>query len=298
MRAAPLLTLLAFAAPPPVGQLEAQTGRPAAARTTGTFEDPRLTESSGVAVSRRHQGLLWTINDSGEPLLFLTDTLGRTVGAFTVRGAAVVDWEALALGPCGRERGGDCLYIADTGDNAENRESATLYRIPEPDRAAPDGLTAPAEQLDFFYQDGSPDVEAIVVEQSGDVLLIAKGRSRGALVFRLPATAWGRRSAAAAIRTDSLPIPTSLLQLQLVTDAALAPDGEGVAVRTYREVHFFRRAGDGRLRADPVRPVCQLGDFFSQGEGLAWWDEETLVLTSETGLFRRGAITLVRCPRQ
>ncbi len=89
-------------------------------RRTGTLRDRDLRESSGVAVSHRDPGVLWSINDSGNPAtLFATDTLGRPLAAIAVTGAENVDWEAIAAGPCGTA--GTCLYIADTGDNRERR---------------------------------------------------------------------------------------------------------------------------------------------------------------------------------
>src|SRR2546428_7078065 len=39
----------------------------------GTFQSPRLVESSGVAVSHAYRGVLWTHNDSGDgPYLYAT----------------------------------------------------------------------------------------------------------------------------------------------------------------------------------------------------------------------------------
>ena len=270
----------------------------ALAGRTGTFKDPRLLESSGVVASRRHPGYLWTMNDSGgEPVLFLTDTTGTALAAFRVPGAVNVDWEALGRGPCGGG-GRACLYIGDTGDNGENRRSVRLYRVPEPDSAArgPAGVTGRAEALEVTYPDGPHDVEAMYVEPDGGVVLITKGRGEGVLVFRVPAAAWHRPGPALARRADSLPIPASLLTGRLVTDAALSPDGKLVAVRTYRDIWFFARDETGRLRPDPTHPVCEITSEEPQGEGIDWLDRETLVLTSERGLFPAGTITLIRCP--
>ena len=90
--------------------------RASSVRRTGTFAHPLLDESSGVAASRRQPGVLWTMNDSGnDAWIFATDTMGRDHGALAVADARNRDWEAIALGPCGTQ---ECLYIADTGDNA------------------------------------------------------------------------------------------------------------------------------------------------------------------------------------
>ncbi|HEX9611134.1 MAG TPA: hypothetical protein VF978_04545, partial [Gemmatimonadales bacterium] len=99
---------------------------------TGEFKNPRLTESSGVAVSRTHTGVLWTHNDSGDgPYLYATDLRGGDRGFLRVSGAEAIDWEDMALGPCPLR--GTCLYLADTGDNLEVRPSVTVYAVPEPE---------------------------------------------------------------------------------------------------------------------------------------------------------------------
>lgn len=291
-------TLVALLIPAALaGQTAAKPG--AEARRTGTFQDRRLLESSGVVTSRKHPGLLWTMNDSGgEAALFLVDTAGITLATYAVPNAVNTDWEALGRGPCGKR---ECIYIGDTGDNGRDRRSVTLYRTPEPNppRAGEKGWSGTAakpEALEVRYPDGSHDVEAMYVEPDESVALITKGRSGGALVFRVPGSAWGERRPVVALRSDSLPIPIGFLTGRLVTDAALAPDGHRVAVRTYRDIWFFTRDTTGRLTPDPTRPVCDIAGLEPQGEGIDWWDESTLVLTSERGLFPAGTITLIRCP--
>ena len=91
---------------------------------------PGLSEGSGLALSRRVPGRLWTHNDSGKPILFALDARGAVTGRIEVTGATVEDWEAIAVGPCGT---GSCLYIGDIGDNNASRKRITIYRLPEPD---------------------------------------------------------------------------------------------------------------------------------------------------------------------
>ena len=274
----------------------AQNPPQAVSRRTGTFQDRRLGESSGVVASRRHPGWLWTMNDSGgDPVLFLTDTTGAALGIYPVRGASNVDWESLGRGPCGRLV---CLVIGDTGDNGERRSSVTLYRIQEPDSAATAGR-APgpaAESLTLRYPDGPHDVEALYVEPDGSIILITKGRRGGVVSFRVPADAWVPGRVAKPVEVDRLPIPARLMTGRVVTDAAIAPGGVRVAVRTYRDVYFFLRDPDGHLRADPNRPVCDIAGREPQGEGIDFWDQDTLVLTSERASFPAGIVTLLRCP--
>jgi hypothetical protein len=263
---------------------------------TNPFQDRRIRESSGVVASRTHRGLLWTLNDSGgEPVLFLTDTAGAALGSFRVTGAVNLDWEALGRGRCGTT---DCLYIGDTGDNRERRRAVTLYRVPEPEPLSTpgEGTAAGMRALQVEYPDGSHDVEAIYAEPDGGVVLITTGRSGGIWSYRVAASAWQRAGIARAERLDSLPIPVSLTRGRAVTDAALSPDGAVVVVRTYRDLWFFSRTADGRLRLDSARPMCPALDLQLAGEAVDWWDARTLVLTSERGGGRAGTILLARCP--
>ena len=260
------------------------------------FQDSRIGESSGVVASRKHPGLLWTMNDSGgDPVLFLSDSSGAPLGAFTIPNASNVDWEALGRGPCDS---GECLYIGDTGDNGERRRSVTLYRVAEPGPQSPpkDGVAGTSAVAQVEYPDRAHDVEALYVEPDGSVILMTKGRRGGILTFRVPVSAWGSRSMTTAERVDSLPITANIPLGRAVTDAAMSPDGTRVVVRTYREVWFFTRSADGHLSLDPARPVCDLTGLQRQGEAVDWWQGDTLVLTSERGSGRAGTIFLVQCP--
>ena len=83
-----------------------------------------------------------------------------------------------------------------------------------------------------------------------------------------------------------------------MTDAAISSDGKRVAVRTYHEIAFYIRDSGGKLTPEPGTPPCEIGGLEPQGEGIDWWDHDTLVLTSERALASAGTITLVRCPRR
>lgn len=261
---------------------------PAEVRQTGSFADNRLVESSGVAVSRTHPGVLWTHNDAGHAaVLFATDTLGSALGRWTVTDARSVDWEDIAVGPCAI---GQCLYIGDVGDNQETRPAVMLYRVPEPDPATGGGVTLRVDTLHLRYPDRPRDVEALFVDHEGGTWLISKGRSTGIILYHVPAEAWQAGGAVATL-VDTLPIQHHLPSGRLVTGAAIASDGRSVVVRTYRDLFLFTLDG-GRL--EPAAPPnrCEILGLEPQGEAVDWWDGSTLVLTSES---RRGPVHLLRC---
>jgi hypothetical protein len=259
-------------------------------RLAGEFEHPLLRESSGVAASRRQPGILWTLNDSGnDATIFATDTLGRDHGAFTVAGAENRDWEAIAVGPCGPR---DCIYIADTGDNGRVRQSVRIFRVPEPSVASRRSRPPRAEVLEVRYSNGPRDVEAEFVGTDGSVYLIAKGRGRQPPAYRIPPEAWDRDGTVVADEMGRLPIGTGSFGNQ-ITDAALSPSGDLVAVRTYLAIYLFTLTRQGMLV--PLGIACGAAGLQLQGEGISWLDDRVLVLTSEGGFGSAGTIVLLEC---
>ncbi len=285
------LLLLLFCSAPAAGQ-GPWTFRPALdARRTGTFADPLLDESSGVAPSRRYPGVLWTHNDGSKPFLFATDTLGAALGVFRLA-AEVADWEDMALGPCGAAT---CLYLADAGDNRERRGTVRIHRLPEPDPAtARTGAVLRVEALQIRYPDHPHDVEAMWVDPNGDIHLVTKGRGNEIRQFRVPARAW-RTGRAVAQPLATLPIQASRRLDRFVTGAAVSPDGRLVALRTYREIYFFGRGPNGMLTLPAAPLACTLGGLDIQGEGIAWLDSQRLVLTSERAVLPAGTVSVARC---
>ena len=279
-------------------------------RTIAVHGRRDLTENSGLVMSASQPGILFTINDSGnEPLLFALDTTGANRGVWRLQGASNMDWEAIAGGPCGGNaasdsaKPGSCLYIADVGDNEARRKSLTLYRVREPIADSAGRMSAlSAESLSFTYDDRPHDVEAIYVAREGSVHLITKRplrtwlrRRRPSLVFAIPGSAWGGRSAIAH-RADSLGIVPGSAPNRLITDASLSRNGQLLAVRTYWQVYIFATdSTTGRVTAFQPRALCNVAGLHErQGEGIAWYpDGRQLVLSSEG---RDAPLRIIDCP--
>lgn len=267
--------------------------QPTNVRHPGAFRSPPLAESSGAIISRSHPGRFWSLNDSGNPAtLFLADTTATIHGFVRLAGVENTDWEAISAGPCGSAW---CLYVGDIGDNRAIRRSVTIHRVVEPGMAELRAQSAtPLDSLVVRYPDGPTDAESIVVTRAGDVAIITKGRTGRASAYWIAASEWSRGHATAR-SIGELPIRTSLLLGQLVTDAALTVDEQTFAVRTYQEVYFFRRTPASRWLPDQPNGVCSVAGFDIVGEGLAWWNRETLLMTSEVTRIGPGAITLLEC---
>ena len=250
---------------------------------TAVLAAPRLVEASGLAASRSHPGIYWAHNDSGDdPLLYTTDSTGADLGRVRLAGAAAVDWEDIALGPC-MVTPGDCLYVGDTGDNRVRRRSVTIYRLrePAPPRHALDTLrTVPLlDSIVVRYPDQPHDVEAVAVSPGGQIYLVTKPRSGEPHAFVLDAG----HPAPAAVDLGPLDIETNAVRGRQVTGGTVSADGRWMLLRTYVSLHAFRIEPDGRLAAAWPRAGLPLPVIETQGEGIDLDAEGRIVLISERG---------------
>ncbi len=217
-----------------------------AGTVVATIDDPRITEASGLAVSRTDPDLAYVINDSGQAqeLYAVQISTGSIVGVTSVTGGTWSDTEALSIDEDGT------LWIADTGDNLVQRDDAALYSLPEPGRG--DG-TAEAMRYPVTFEDGPRDVEALLVQPgTGAIFAISKSFDAGD-VYALPDDlAAGEVNVAE--RVASAP--------GVVTDAAFTTDGRSALLRTYGDVRVHDPADWSETRRIAVQPM-------QQGETLA-----------------------------
>jgi hypothetical protein len=240
-----------------------------------------VSEASGVALSRRTPGIIWSHNDSGAPVLFAFDASGKARGRVAVTGAAVDDWEDLAVGPCGQS---SCLFIADIGDNNRGRRQITIYRVPEP--RPEDKATAPAEALHAAYPDGPRDAEALFVGPGGQLFLVSKQDAGATTLYRV-----GQSVSAGQVRKLEA---VAQLPLDRATGAGASPDGSWVAIRSNKELFVYR----GQDLAGGRNPLPRRFDLTTlrepQGEGVTVGSDGDLYLTGEGG-GAGGTFARLRC---
>jgi hypothetical protein len=243
---------------------------------------PGLPESSGLAVSRAHDGILWTHNDSGDRSeVFAVDAAGGLHGVSNIVGARNDDWEDIAVGPCAA---GSCLYVADTGDNERKREETYIYRVVEPEPGSP---SARAERLTVRYPDHPRDTEAIFVLPPGDVYLVTKGRQDSQTLYRY-------RPGTVEKIVDLAPGPAAV-QRQ-ITAASASPSGEWVAIREYKLLSIYRTADLLARKTTPALRMDLTSVGEAQGEGVALLDNGRVVLSSEGGFKDSpGTIAILQC---
>lgn len=233
-------------------------------------------EASGLAASRTVPGRLWALNDSGEPALFALNTRGEMTARVRLSGAAVEDWEALAVGPC---PAGSCVYIGDIGDNRASRKRVTVYRVPEPEAGAQSA--AVADVFHAAYPDGAHDAETLLLTPDGTLIIVTKGETGPIALYRFPhdlrpgATAGLERIAAAG---ETKPKPGAR-----ITDGSVSPDGRWTALRTGSDLAFFRTADLLAGQWREVRRLALAPLKEPQGEAVALGAADTVFVAGEGG---------------
>ena len=242
---------------------------------------PEIPEASSLAVSRRNPGILWSHNDSGHaPVLFALDAAGALRGRVRVP-ILTRDWEDVSAARCSA---GDCLYIADIGDNGLARRRIQIYRVPEP--APGDAETAPPDVFSAAYADGPHNAEALFVV-GADVFIVTRDRTGG--LYR------STRPFAGGLELTLERV--GQLGLQAVSDAEASPDEASIIVRTSDEVVIYRTADVIRGGTVPYGLRIPIGGLKEpQGEGVALDADGMLYLASEGRPWNRaGRFMSLRC---
>ncbi|MFC5748690.1 hypothetical protein [Actinomadura rugatobispora] len=237
-----------------------------------TVSDPRITESSGLAVSRRHPGVTYTHNDSGGVAqVFALGPDGRTRAVLTLGGAGARDWEAMAVGR--DERGRPAIYVADIGDNLGGAwPYVTVYRIPEPETLRTRTLKATAFR--FKYEDGPRNAETMMINPRTNRLYVASKLFTGA-VYEAPARLSTSGSNLLRKVADSPPF---------ATDGAFSPDGRTCVIRTYLGARVYTVDGKGR----PGRSLTSVGlPSQEQGESITYSADGRSLLSGSEGARQR-----------
>ncbi|WP_255955974.1 WD40 repeat domain-containing protein [Streptomyces odontomachi] len=229
-----------------------------------TIEDPRITESSGLAASHAHPGIYWTHNDSDDgPYLYAIDSrTGKTVATVTMSGVGKPrDVEAISMGP------DDTLYVGDTGDNTGGGWSHVwIYRLPEPKELH--DQTVRATQYTVTYADGPRDAEALMVHPKTGRVYIADKKEDGGHLFEGPAT----------LSPTGTNVFRKVAPIDLwVTDGAFSPDGDQLVVRGYfGGILYDWRNGRPKRKATLTVPMQGQGEsvtYTADGSALMYGSE-------------------------
>ena len=213
------------------------------AREVGQLDPGLIPEASGIEVSSLFPGRLYHVDDSSTRF-YVTDPRGDLIQAVSIAGTNGIDVEDLALGPCGETT---CLFIADIGDNPEQRDSIEVIVVEEVEDF-PEQVS-PRHRISLRYPEGPEDAEAMAVDPNGDLFVLVKRifpeeSEPYSELFRLPAESWiGEANSGATLESVSgidFGDLASTLPGRLVTAMDFSEDGERLLVLTYLDAYEFR----------------------------------------------------------
>lgn len=245
----------------------------------GRFDRLVLPEASGIVKSRRHPGIFWVHNDSGNPpALFAIRRDGSVVREFRLS-VPNLDWEDIAADDRGH------LYLGDIGNNGGRLAIRVVYQFDEPDPARAAAAPLPVKAA-FFYrfsQGDRFDAEGLFLQDGGKTAVLVSKRfdGREAELFAIPL------DRPAPLLRPARPRRLGSLPgfVEPATGASLSADGNLLAVCATTVCRVYRQQSDRswRLLSENRYPPKEV-------EGVSW-DGPDLLLVSEGG-----GVDLLRTP--
>lgn len=231
----------------------------------GYYEHPAITESSGYQTSRAHDGVYWTLNDSGNPAaLYAVRADGELIAEIAVQGAENYDWEALA-----GDRQGN-LWIGEIGNNSRQRQDLALFVVSEPNPFH-DVETEVVARYPYRYPAENVDAEGLFLV--GGVPHIVSKESDRAVLYRFPALREGEQVVLETV--GELP------SARLVTGADISPGGRRLVVCTYDAFWVYKvpEASDDLTAFTRATPISLPNSF---GPEAVAFDGHDIILSSES----------------
>jgi hypothetical protein len=224
-----------------------------------------LTESSGMTVASGKPSF-WVHNDGGnDPEIYEVDLQGVLLSTLFVKGLNNVDWEDITRDPRGN------VYVGDFGNNGNNRQDLTIYRI-NPKTAAIDRINFRyADQTSFppIKQERTFDCEAMFFYRDS-LYLFSKNRGTDdrAKLYAVPAKPG-----------DYVLTPRDRIFLNSeVTGADIAPDGKRFALLSYGKLFFFGLE-NGKINFD--HPLTCVKVARNQAESVTFVSDTDVLISNE-----------------
>lgn len=225
----------------------------------GQSTDIRLQEASGLAVSIKNPGHLWTHNDSGgEPALYLINEKGGLVLTANLEGAVNFDWEDLA------GDGSGYLYIGDIGDNRAIRDFLIIYRVIEPEINGNLNQKVAFEKMVIQYEEGARDSETLMIDPFTKELVLLTKREENILVYSFPFEAG----------TSKVVKSKGQMSLTQLTAGDINARGD-ILIKNYNQIFYLENADKTPIVELLLNEAIVLIDYEieKQGEALTWSED-------------------------
>jgi hypothetical protein len=239
----------------------------------GRLEDPAIVEASGIVRSRKHPGIFWVHNDSGNPpALFAVRRDGKLVRSFRVE-APNVDWEDIATDDEGH------LYLGDIGNNDLRLPLRSIYRVDEPDPSRPGDIPLkPSLITNYrFTPGGRFDAEGLFVSDGRAMVVSKRLDGKDAEVFAIPL------DPPAPLLRPATPERIAHLPgcVEPATGADLSPDGRRLAVTTTSAARVYIPDGSGGWALEATIRFAE-----PQVEAICWDGDDLILASEDRSIFR------------
>jgi hypothetical protein len=199
----------------------------------GRIENPRITESSGVAASRQFPGVFWTHNDGGGPkrqVLYAINREGKSLAEFFVGDVLLHDWEDIAIDD---EKH---LFIGDIGNNAAKRKELAVHQIDEPDPHSKATTVRPRRSWRLRFPKAPFDCESLFVWKGHGYVVSKVFDDARAHIYRFPLEDVKGPVTLELVAKTKIESP--------VTGATISPDGKLLAMVAKSAAFVYKIDGD------------------------------------------------------
>ncbi len=250
------------------------------------IENLDIDESSGLALSRRYDNVIWTHNDSGQAaIIYAMDFKGRNLGSYFLDMDYPRDWEDISSF---KLDGQSYLILADTGDNFEINLTGTLTIYKEPDvfldkdSTYSNSAMKPEWVIEFQYPDKkSYDIESMAVDVSNNKILLVSKRNKKARVFELPLKADDENFISQVITAKKI---AKLDYLKKPSSMDISADGKHAVILTYGRAYWYHKKAKKSWKKTLKKPIklIKFKGLF-QPEGISFGTSPyQLFISSET----------------
>ncbi len=238
----------------------------------------KLNENSGIVAMNNIN--LWIIEDNGNTdNIYQVDFNGNLLKQLKVKDAKNRDWEDLTKDNTGN------VYIADFGNNNNDRKDLVIYKIPNPEIEKGDKIDA--EKIKFSYPEQKKfppakdgllyDSEALFYYNEA-LYIITKNKSKPftgtALIYKVPA----KKGEYKATYVGKFSTCTEQGRCE-VTSADISPDGKQIVLLGYGMLWVFTDFSWDDFSKGTMKTI-DLGAT-TQLESLCFKDNNTLLLSDE-----------------
>lgn len=262
--------------------LEAKAPAFKSASILATIQDKAINEASGLAASRKNDGILYTHNDGSEGKIYAINLKGELIATIALPARIIKvdsDFEDIAVG-IGPEENETYIYFSDAGDNGATRTDKSVIRFPEPTiniNLKNQAITLDkVDEIKFKYDDGLRDSETLMLDPWTKEIILVSKRETFVSAYALANPLTPNNTEYTANKISTLKFGKGSFDGSGVTAGDISSDGTEILIRDYGSVYYFKREQGQTLgevlAKDPE--VISVYNLFPQtepqGEAIAW----------------------------